>query len=581
MKRVEEPRWQVLTPDPAAVARLAKSLKCHPVTAKVLVNRRIVNRPDACRFMEAPMSGIRAPFAIRDMDAAVERIDAAIRKKEKILVFGDYDVDGVTATTLLAEFLESVGGDVRRYIPHRIREGYGLQVEHIENPAVARGIGLIVTVDCGASSHDAVAEARKAGIDVIVTDHHTLSGDPPDALAVVNPRRSDCCAGLGDLAGVGVAFYLVIALRKHLRDRGFWSNGAEPNLKAFCDLVALGTVADVVPLTAENRIFSRAGLERMVCSDRPGICALMSVAGLGDRPIAAEDIAFRLGPRINAAGRMDHAGLALELMTTDDPDRAMEIARELNRLNGERQAVERRMLDEILNHLRLHPHLLEGRSIVLSSEKWHEGVLGIVAAKVARLHYRPVLLIGVRDGVGKGSGRSIPGVDLHAGLAACAGDLERFGGHAMAAGLTIRPDKIPGFRDRFDAAVREMSTDDDFTPVLTLDAELPLSDISDVLLDELASLNPYGEGNPEPLFMARGVRVRFSKIVGGRHRKMTLCAESDPSGKPVQAIQFNVDPDGPLPGRFGKMAFRAGWNVYNGRKTPQVTVEVASPENDL
>lgn len=572
--------WEIITPDEDAVRRVREALDCRPLTAAILVNRGVATAEAARAFMDGALSGLRPPFGIRDMDAAVRRIAHALQEREKILIFGDYDVDGVTATTLLLEFLRESGADVSFYIPHRTREGYDFQANHVLQVAIPRGVDLIVTVDCGSTRHEAVRLAGESGIDVVVTDHHTI-GAPPPAEAVVNPRRADCDAGFDHLAGVGVAFSLLICLRRHLRETGFWSGRKEPNLRAFSDLVALGTVADVVPLTAENRIFSRAGLERMVCSDRPGICALMSVAGLGDRPIAAEDIAFRLGPRINAAGRMDHAGLALELLTTDDPDRAMEIARELNRLNGERQAVERRMLDEILNHLRLHPHLLEGRSIVLSSEKWHEGVLGIVAAKVARLHYRPVLLIGVRDGVGKGSGRSIPGVDLHAGLAACAGDLERFGGHAMAAGLTIRPDKIPGFRDRFDAAVREMSTDDDFTPVLTLDAELPLSDISDVLLDELASLNPYGEGNPEPLFMARRVRVRFSKIVGGRHRKMTLSAESDPSGKPVQAIQFNVDPDGPLPDRFGKMAFRAGWNVYNGRKTPQVTVEVANSEDDL
>ncbi len=555
--------------------RLTNALKCHPITAKVLINRRIVTRPDACRFFDAALGAIRPPFSIKDMDAAVTRLHAALRKKEKILIFGDYDVDGVTATTLMTEFLTGVGADVSHYIPHRTREGYGFQAQHVTDLAVPQKIGLIVTVDCGSASHDAVEAARDAGIDVIITDHHVVGGELPAATAVINPQRPDCCAGLGDLAGVGVAFYLIIALRKHLRDQGFWEDRPEPNLKRFCDLVALGTVADVAPLTAENRIFSRAGLEQIGCGDRPGIWALMSVAGIGDRPIAAEDIAFRLGPRINAAGRMDHARLALELMTTEDPDRAMAIAKELNRLNAERQAVEQRMFDEIVNHLRLHPRLLAGRSLVLASEKWHQGVLGIVASKVVRRYYRPVLLIGIEAETAKGSGRSIAGVDLHQALAACAGDLERFGGHAMAAGLSIRPEKIAGFRDHFDAAVREMADEEAFAPVLTLDAELDFADITEGLLDELASLNPYGEGNPEPLFMARDVRVRFSKLVGGRHRRMTLCSASDPAGRPFNAIQFNIDPNGPLPDRFDQLAFRACWNHYNGRRTPQVVIEAA------
>lgn len=573
METIAPTRWHLLTPNPDAVRRLSRALNCHPVTAAVLVNRGYVSRPDARRFLDAALTAIRPPSSLQDMERAVRRLSGAIRRKEKILIFGDYDVDGVTATTLLTEFLGAVDADVSHYIPHRTREGYGFQTRHVTDPALARGVDLIITVDCGTGSHEAVAAAREAGIDVIITDHHSLTGAPPPAAAVVNPRRSDCCAGLGDLAGVGVAFYLIIALRTRLREEGFWKETPEPNLKRFCDLVALGTVADVVPLTAENRIFSRAGLERLRCGDRPGIQALLTAAGIGDRPLNAEDIAFRLGPRINAAGRMDHAGLALELMTTDDPERAAGIAQELNRLNSERQAVERRILDDVNNHLRLHPHLLQGRSLVLASGRWHQGVLGIVASKVVRRYYRPVILIGEEEGIGKGSGRSIPGVDLHRALSACEGDLDRFGGHAMAAGLTIRSDGIAAFRDHFDEAVRGAAGEEAFTPVITIDAELGVTDVTDTLLDELSSLNPCGEGNPEPLFMARNVRVKFSKVVGGHHRRMTLCSESDRSGRSIAAIQFNIDPEAPLPGRFDKLAFRACWNCYNGRRTPQLMVE--------
>lgn len=529
--------------------------------------------------METALSAIRPPFSLQDMDAAVRRLHHAIVQKEHILIFGDYDVDGVTATTLVAGFLKDVGAHVSHYIPHRRREGYGFQTRHVAEVAAPRRIDLIVTVDCGATSHDAIDAARAAGIDVIVTDHHTMPPTPPRAVAVVNPRRADCGAGLDDLAGVGVAFYLIIALRTYLRDQGFWNAVPEPNLKQFCDLVALGTVADVVPLTAENRIFSRTGLELMGTGGRPGVSALLSVAGVGNRRVSATDIAFRLGPRINAAGRMDHAQVALELMTAEDPDQALAIAQELDRLNGERQAVEQRILDEAFNHLRLHPHLLKRRSLVLASENWHEGVLGIAASKVVKRHHRPVILIGTGGDAGIGSGRSIPGIDLHKVLTACSDDLERFGGHAMAAGLTIQPDKIAAFQNHFEEAVQYMSKEAAFAPVLTIDAELDFADITDALLDELESLNPYGEGNPEPLFMARNVRVRFSKIVGGCHRRMTLGPESNPACRPVNAIQFNIDPDAPLPNRFDKLAFKAGWNHYNGNRTPQVMVEAAAQDN--
>ncbi|OQX20975.1 MAG: single-stranded-DNA-specific exonuclease RecJ [Desulfobacteraceae bacterium IS3] len=566
--------WKILQPDADTVRKICNALNCSPVTAAILVNRNIVSEADARHFLNASLNDLRPPFSMKDMDIAVRRIYTAIQHNEKILIFGDYDADGITATTILFEFLQYTGANVSYYIPHRVKEGYSLQTFHISKHAIPNKIRLIITADCGSKSHDAVTLAKQHGIDVVITDHHDIEGHPPESLALVNPKRQDCTSGFEHLAGVGVVFFLMICLRKHLRDINFWKDRPEPNLKNFCDLVALGTIADVVPLVKENRIFSKIGIEMIRSAAlRPGIRALIKASGISSTAIDTDDIAFRLGPRLNAAGRMAHAKTAVELLSEKDAEAAGEIARSLNQMNQDRQHIEKEIFGEIVAYIKNHSDILRKQTLVLSNPGWHEGVIGIVASRVVEKYFRPAILISTRNGMGKGSGRSIPGVDIHKGLLACADDLEFFGGHAMAAGLTMKSENIPRFQEHFENAVLNMGQNA-FTPTLTIDHELNFEDISDDLIDELESLAPFGEGNPEPLFTAVNVRVSASKILGENHRRMTLRQQVDGrTSRAITAIQFNIGADALLRNHFERMVFRLRWNRWNGRKTAQIVVE--------
>ena len=570
-----EKLWQLLTPNPALVRRLGDALGCHPVVAALLANRGLQTSDQAQSFLNPTLSQLRPPNDLAGLEPAVQRIVRALTAHEPILVFGDYDVDGTTATAVLAEFLIACGAEVSYYIPHRLNEGYGLQPRHVGEVMVPRGVRLVISADCGIGSHDAVRAATLAGIDVIVTDHHTVSGDLPPAYAVVNPKRPDCPAGLGHLAGVGVVFCLVLALRKRLREMGFWSHRPEPNLKSACDLVALGTIADMVPLVEENRILARTGLELIRRGRRPGLSALLDAAGIPDRPTEAEDVAFRLAPRLNAAGRIAHAGTAVELLTAGGDDEARRIAQRLNALNARRQEIERGILADIQDTLARRPELLSGRTLVMAHPGWHQGVIGIVASKVMELHYRPVVLISLRDGAGRGSARSIPGIDLYACLHACRRHLVDLGGHRQAAGLQIAEDHVAAFRQAFEEAVAARSTSRDFQPRLQIDAELELGDITAELIDQIEGLMPYGSGNPEPIFVAHGLVVTSSSWVAQHHRRMVLRPAAGPADRTVRAIQFNADSRSGALTRFERLAFKLRWNRWNGNRSPQLVVEAA------
>ncbi len=514
---------------------------------------------------------------MKDIDKAVARLARAVTAGEVILIFGDYDADGTTATAVLLDFLKTCNANVSYYIPHRLREGYGFQPRHIAEVAVPRGAALLITVDCGSGSHGAVAAARAAGIDVIITDHHNLKEPIPAAVAVVNPKRRDCPSGLSHLAGVGVAFCLVIALRKHLREVGFWEGRAEPNLLALCDLVALGTIADMVPLVADNRILARAGLDLLGSVRRPGVAALMEASGIVDRMAGADDVAFRLCPRLNAAGRISHGSLSVELLTAEGMDRARDLAQQLNALNAQRQELEKQILREIEALIGRRPELLEGRSLVFAGQGWHEGVIGVVASRVMDRYYRPVVVIALKGSHGRGSARGIPGMDLYACLAACEDRLEELGGHLQAAGLRIAADQVAAFRAAFEESVRRACRPEFLTPVLPIDAALSLNEISEKLVDQLGALMPYGAGNPEPLFLARDVLVVSSARVGTGHRRMVLRQASPPGSPCLQAIQFNADPANADPARLEQMAFKVRWNHWNGSRSLQVVVEGTQP----
>ena len=567
--------WRRISADPESVKSLIKSISCHPITATVLANRAIFSKQAAMQFLNPSFSHIRAPFSIKDMQRAVDRIVFAIEKNEKILVFGDYDADGITAVAVLMEFFQYINADASFYIPHRMTEGYGLKIEHINDVALPKGINLIITVDCGISSHEAIESANSAGIDVIVTDHHNMAPTAPPATAVINPKREDCDSGLDHLAGVGLAFYLLICLRKQLRDISFWDKlqKPEPNLKRYCDLVAIGTVADIAPVVNENRVFTRAGLDIMISGYRLGSNALILASGIKDDYIDSEDIAFRLAPRINAAGRIDHANSAVDLLLSDQQETVERIAAKLNEFNSQRQEIEKKIIHDISIHLHNNPQLLERRTIVLFRESWHEGILGIVASKLARKFFKPVALITLQNGCGKGSARSIPGFDLYKGLKACRNSLEDFGGHTMAAGFSILPDHIPQFKEKFEAVVQETTNGDHFIQIHSVDAEIRFDMVTDKLLDELDQLKPFGSGNEEPLFLAKNIKVVQSRLIGSYHRRMVLKQNGDPTHKVIQGIWFNVDPDLESEDQYDEILFHLRWNRWNGNKTPQIVIQ--------
>ncbi len=566
-------RWHILSPDPKQVSMLAESLGCQPVFATVLINRGICSQDQAAAFLKPSLAHVRSPFLMKDVDRAVERLLVAIRRGEKVLIFGDYDTDGITATAILFEFLAYLDADVNYYIPNRLTEGYGLTRNYVEKRAIPDGIDLIITVDCGISSLDAVSAARSAGIDVIITDHHETPPLMPEAFAILNPKRPDCPSGLSWLAGVGVAFNLVLALRKRLRDEGFWNNRIEPNLKAACDLVALGTVADMVPLVEENRIYVKAGLEVLASHARPGIKALLNVCNMLNRPLDSRDLAFKLAPRVNAAGRLRHGLIGLRLLTTSNMETAQTIAKELNQENIRRQRIENHILSEIVRHLENNPGLLDQRALVLDRQGWHQGVIGIVASRLVNRYYRPVVLIAVADGIGKGSARTPDGFDLYEGLKGCAQYLQKFGGHKAAAGITLRAENIPAFRRDFEGIVCHKTTPEDFVPKLSIDGEISASDVSVELADDLEALAPFGTGNPEPLFMLSDMDVLSARVVGTHHLQMRLRPSKNIETRPFDSILFNSGNDKPAPARFQRIACHIRWNRWRDRKSIQLVIK--------
>jgi single-stranded-DNA-specific exonuclease len=568
-------KWNILEPKTEVVNRLSAHLQCSPVVASLLANRAIDSPAQAVHFLTPSFHQLSNPSAMKDMDTAVSRIHNAILRQERILIFGDYDVDGVTGTVLITDFLNTVGAKVSFYIPHRETEGYGLKPCHINDPAISNSINLIITVDCGSSSHEAVRMAHRAGIDVIITDHHTISNPIPEALAVVNPRRNDCPSGAGNLAGVGVAFFLVISLRKYLRDQEFWTFRNEPNLKSACDLVALGTVADMVPLTGDNRILVKGGIDQINSGPRPGIQSLLEISGIHRPFLNSEDIAFKLAPRLNAAGRMGHAKTAAHLLLTRDSQKALKLAETLNALNCERRSVEQRVLDEIHLRLQNEPEYLHAGALVMADAAWPSGILGIVASRLVHRFFRPVVLISTQKGTCRGSARSLPGFDLYQGLKDCSDSLIGFGGHAAAAGLEISAERIPEFQSRFTQMADSRISREQLIPEMAVDGILDIQDITSTLIDEIEALKPYGTGNPEPLFLAKNIHIASSGIVGRNTRRMILKPRDGSSCTSISAVQFNVDSPLPIGSEIREMVYRLRWNFWNGNRTPQILVEDA------
>jgi single-stranded-DNA-specific exonuclease len=565
-------QWDILQPDQDRVREIQQTLECQAITATVIANRKFGSVDRVMEFIHPTLQQLPSPFQLDGMEAAVERICHAVEKGEPILVIGDYDADGVTATAVITGFLRASGARVEAHIPHRIHEGYGFDPRHVVQVANPMKAGLIITVDCGSSSHEAVAAANRFGIDAIITDHHNIEGSLPDAQVIINPKSIGQPPEFKDLAGVGVAFYLTVALRMRLRDRGWWLNRSEPNLKSYCDLVALGTVADIVPLIGVNRILTKTGLGQMRLRRRPGISALLDISGVQHESITTEDIAFRLAPRINAAGRISHAKYALDLLGASDKTTAIKMADTLNGLNQRRQAIEGQIFEHIVSQLESRPELKSGQSVLMAGADWHEGVLGIVASKLVAHYNLPVVLISTQNGIGKGSGRSIPSVNLFKALSQCSHLLERFGGHRLAAGLSVKPENIDLLRTALESAIEKMVPGGGDVAQLTIDSALSFEQITPQLMDELEQLEPFGLGNPAPVFWTQDVHVQTATIFKNRHRRMRL-VQDNTDAPPIGAVQFNLGPETPRPNFFDRLAFRLQWNHFRGNKEIQMIVE--------
>jgi single-stranded-DNA-specific exonuclease len=560
-------RWMMVPPpDPAVVDRLAGALGIPAPLAALLVQRGQATEADARAFLRPAVTGLSDPGALAGMSEAVEAIAAAVRAGGTILVHGDYDVDGQCATALLTRALRAAGADVVGFVPHRLRDGYDFGPAGLA-AAQQAGASLVVTCDCGITAVDTVRAARAAGIGVVVTDHHLPGAELPPALAVVDPQRADDTSSARSLCGTGIAFKLVQALVPAL--------GLPPNLPYhLLDLVALATVADVVPLVGENRILVRHGLRLLADSRWPGLRALVAASGLAGKELRAGHMGYILGPRLNAAGRVGDAAEGLRLLLTDDPAEAAELARRLEGLNVERQSLDQRMLEEALAQVEQAGDPERDASFVLVGEGWHPGVVGIVASRVVERYGRPAFLIAFDGDVGKGSGRSISRFDLHAALLACADLLERYGGHQMAAGLTIRRDRLDEFRERFGGIARELLGPDDLGPEQRVDLELRLSEATPELERMCRYLEPCGSGNASPVFGVRGVRLTGRSRVGNGHLKGTL----DDGTTRLPAIGFQWADRVPWLGDgLVDAAFRLEPNEWNGHTTLQARLCALSP----
>ena len=561
-------RWSVAPAQPLLAGQLAGQVGVSPLLIQCLLNRGF-SEPAAIRnFLDPRLRQLADPFLVTDMKKAVDRLFVARERRESIVIFGDYDVDGVSSATLLMEVFGALGWQADCYLPHRMDEGYGLSQEAVENCLKKFPATLLLAVDCGSTAVEPIAWLQSRGVDVIVLDHHQVSAPAPKVVALVNPLAGPAGSSYTELCSVGLAFKLAHALVKRGRDIRM-PGAADYDLRPLLDLVALGTVADMAGLIGENRLLVSAGLERLSTTQRPGLQALKEVAQC-QADIGVYEVGFQLGPRLNAAGRLENAEESLRLLLAHDLTGALPIARQLDAQNRERQKIERTILDEVTGALRARFNPETDFVIVEGQLMWHIGVVGIVASRVMHEFYRPTIIIGGEGNEWRGSGRSIPGFDLAAALRECDDLLVRHGGHAMAAGLTIQPEKIDAFRQRLNGIVRRSIKPEDLQPSLRLDAEVGLDELSLVSLEELDRLRPMGQGNPSTQFYARNLtHQRPLQRIGleWQHVKMWVTDGTTTH----EAIWWNGGGESLPTGKFD-LAFGTKINQYNGRRSVQLRV---------
>ncbi len=572
--RTQQKEWAVRPPDDRA-AELARSLKVSPLVAQVLINRGITDARTGGHFLRPKLTDLIDPAQMPGVEPATHRLKQAITNKEKITIYGDYDVDGITGTAILWQVLTLLGANVDYYIPHRIDEGYGLNAEAIQTLAKS-GTKLMVTVDCGITASGSVELAGQLGFDLIITDHHQPGRDLPKACAIVHPALEESYPNQ-DSAGAMVAFKLAWAIANEFNS----GRKLEPRLREYMlsatSLAAMGTVADIVDLRGENRVLTSYGLKALPDSKLSGIQALIETAGLTGHRLDSFHIGFRLAPMLNAAGRMGHARLAVELLTSDSPMRSMQIAEYLKEQNNQRQQCDRRIFKQacgmIVERGLNHP---DCKSIVLASEDWHTGVIGIVASRVVDKFYRPTIMINAGDaenGIAQGSGRSVPGFCLLSAIKACSQNLITFGGHKMAAGITIETEKIDRFASEFEAYTKENLDEDEAVAKLHIDAVAALDEFRRETVSELQLLGPFGQGNPEPIFATKGVRLASPpRRVGAGRDHLQLAITDNTAAVRCIGFRFGKLEKKLLEHEFFNVAYQPQINTYNGNSNVEFTL---------
>jgi single-stranded-DNA-specific exonuclease len=565
-------RWTLAPPQPLLAENLAASQKISPLLAQCLLNRSFSEPAVIGNFLAPRLKNLADPFLLPNMEVAVARLLRAREHDEPLVIFGDYDVDGVTSTTLLLEALRKLGWRADAYLPNRMDEGYGLSRDGMENCLKKFPVKLLLAVDCGSTATETIAWMKGQCVEVIVLDHHQVSSPAPAAVALVNPQLStinpQLSTGFTELCSAGLAFKLAHALVKRGREQSL-PGFAEFDLKPLLDLVALGTIADLVPLVGENRILVTAGLERLNLTKRPGILALKEVASSPEK-LGTHDVGFQIAPRLNAAGRLESAEESLRLMLAESLDEAMPIAQNLDARNRERQTIEKKIVEQVIGTVRSKFDAEKDFVIVEAELLWHIGVVGIVASRVLSEFYRPTLIIGGENGEMRGSGRSIAGFDLAAALRECDDLLLRHGGHAMAAGLSVLPEKVDALRQRLNEIARRSLRPEDLQPPLRLDAEVKLGEVNFDSLAELEKLKPTGMGNPAVQFFAKNLSHAKPLLRMGANKQHVKLWVTDGRAT-LEAVWWNAG-NGSLPvGKFD-LAFAPGINEFNGRTTVQLKV---------
>lgn len=517
-------KWECYDIEENKVKEFSQKYKLSDILSKILINKGITEKKDLEIFINPTRKDFHSPFLMPDMEIAVDRILKAISKKENILIYGDYDADGITSTTVLKKFLEERGVNVSTYIPNRLDEGYGLNKDAIKK-IFDEGQRLVITVDCGISAIEEIEFANTLGIETIITDHHEPAETLPNALAVVDAKRKDSQYPFNQLAGVGVVFKLIQAISIKL-------NLEEKEYLKYLDIVCIGTISDIVPLVDENRVIAKLGLKLVAQTKNVGLKALIDTIGF--KEIDSNSISFGVAPRINACGRMGNEQVALELFLSDDYSKAKFLANKLNEYNTERQAIEKKIFDEAIKQIENSEK--EKRCIVIGAEKWHHGIIGIVASKVTEMYFKPSILICFDEEEGKGSGRSIPGFDLHQALMECKDRLKKFGGHSMAVGVTIESSQFEKFKQEIEEYAKK-SKIDEIMPIINIDTEIDLKDVNIDSVKSLKVLEPYGEANKMPLFLIKGLKIKsIRSLSDGKHLKLTLKDDN----YMVNAIGFNM-----------------------------------------